>query len=102
MEAIFCGEDHLFARSTDGTVRSWGNNDHGELGEGTTDDRRSPTEIPWLKGVPLIAPGKWHTCMLTADDLVRCWGYQSNGELGQVRWNPRLQGRGDGHRWPTT
>ena len=52
MSALFCGEDHLFARTADGVVSSWGNNDHSELGEGTTDDRRTPTEIPFVWGNP--------------------------------------------------
>ena len=92
MAALCGGEDHLFTRTRDGVVRSWGNNDHGELGEGTTDDRRTPTEIPWLKGASQIAPGKWHTCVLDADGVVSCWGYNASGELGHGPSTPRLEG----------
>ncbi len=35
------------ARKTDGTVLCWGWNQYGQLGDGTTTDRLTPTPVKW-------------------------------------------------------
>ena len=63
-----------------GTVACWGNDDHGQLGNGTiggmaaaavpvVDDHGVP-----LGGIAAIAAGGNHTCALRADKTVVCWG----------------------------
>lgn len=44
---IGAGTDHVCARTTGGKVLCWGDNDHGQLGDGTTQDRSVPTEVQW-------------------------------------------------------
>src|SRR5262249_32184694 len=73
---------HAFAIQSDGTVMAWGRNDHGEIGDGTTDNRDKPLAVPKLRGSTEVAPGTWHTCALDATGGVRCWGFDGNGELG--------------------
>ncbi len=43
--AIDAGGFHAVALKTDGTLWAWGNNDHGQLGDGTTTERYSPVKI---------------------------------------------------------
>lgn len=38
---------HGGARVQDGTVRCWGSNSYGELGDGTTTTRLSPVTVLW-------------------------------------------------------
>ena len=41
--AIAAGEEHTVARRADGTIWVWGNNSHGQIGNGTTVNRPVPT-----------------------------------------------------------
>jgi alpha-tubulin suppressor-like RCC1 family protein len=38
---------HSLALESDGTLWGWGANDHGQLGNGTTNDAFSPTPVLW-------------------------------------------------------
>jgi alpha-tubulin suppressor-like RCC1 family protein len=44
---IACGHDHTCALSSSGEVFCWGENAHGELGDGTMTSRSSPTPVVW-------------------------------------------------------
>lgn len=61
----------------------WGNNFHGQLGDGTTDDKSSPTGTVGLDAVPglEVATGDFHTCALAEDGHVWCWGQQYVGQM---------------------
>jgi alpha-tubulin suppressor-like RCC1 family protein len=74
------GSGSLFALKSDGTVRSWGFNNDGELGLGfaSTDPTWHPTKIPGLTGVTQIADG----VALTSDGSVYTWGSNTEGWLG--------------------
>lgn len=64
----------------DGTVFCWGANEFGQVGDGTTTDRRRPTEIA---GAPLFTPpfpGD-HVCSPDSNGLY-CWGRNLSGEVG--------------------
>src|SRR5918994_415903 len=39
--AVAAGTEHSLALRSDGTVWAWGNNEYGQLGDGTTGERRS-------------------------------------------------------------
>ena len=91
--ALSAGGEHTCAVITDGAVRCWGWNIYGQLGDGTTTDRWTPTAVSDLgSGVEAIAAGGYHTCALTAAGAVRCWGNNGGGRLGDgttnVRWAP--------------
>jgi alpha-tubulin suppressor-like RCC1 family protein len=70
-----------------GAVECWGQNIHGELGDGTTTERHAPVPVSGLSsGVSAIAVGVGDgfpfTCALLDSGRVRCWGDNLFGELG--------------------
>jgi len=66
-----------------GGVKCWGDNRAGELGDGTTTDHWTPTDVVGLgSGVTAAAIGLDHACALTAGGGAKCWGANPNGELG--------------------
>jgi sugar lactone lactonase YvrE len=57
---VAAGAYHSVALRIDGTVRAWGWNPVGELGDGTLDTRTRPVEVPGLKGVYQLSGGAFH------------------------------------------
>lgn len=73
----------------DGSVRCWGQNNRGQLGQGHTDnlgsDERPLSEIPPLvfeKRATMLAGGGFHMCALFENAKVKCWGGNDRGQLG--------------------
>ncbi len=66
----------------DGTVRCWGHNDQGQVGDGTTSDRSVPVPVSGITTAIAISAGASHACAVLADGTVRCWGANVSGQLG--------------------
>ena len=79
---IAAGYSHSLALRKDGTVWAWGYNGYGQLGDGTTSEKRSPVQVNGLSGVTAIAAGGSHSLVLKNDGTVWAWGANDYGQLG--------------------
>ncbi|MDQ0213592.1 alpha-tubulin suppressor-like RCC1 family protein [Arthrobacter bambusae] len=59
---------------SDGTVRTWGNNGYGQLGNCTTTDSSVPVQVTGLTGATALTAGPYSSYVLMADGTVRAWG----------------------------
>ena len=72
--------EHSCAVLEDGDVWCWGPNDHGELGDGTTQVRVLPVKVQGLPGRALqVLVGRGATCARLEDGQVFCWGQKPLG-----------------------
>lgn len=77
---VVAGQVHTCALLTTGDVKCWGYNGDGEIGDGTTLKKNSPTAV--TTGVTHLAAGSFHTCALYTPWGLKCWGDNSSGQLG--------------------
>src|SRR6185437_1955726 len=68
---------------TDGTVRAWGGNVSGQLGDGTTETKVNPVTVKGLSGpVTEVAMAAEHSMALLSNGTVETWGSNIFGQLG--------------------
>ncbi|HEX5575711.1 MAG TPA: hypothetical protein VFX42_07535, partial [Gemmatimonadales bacterium] len=81
---------HVCGVTTNNVAYCWGENDHGQLGDGTTNN--SPTPVPVAGGLLFrhVTAGDAHTCGLALNDLTYCWGDNTSGEVGDGTTTQRL------------
>jgi alpha-tubulin suppressor-like RCC1 family protein len=77
--------------SSDGTVRCWGRNDDGQVGNGRTTAQTTPVVVAMLDEVVALDGGHAATCAVTAQGVVWCWGQNGAGELGDGTTSPRMR-----------
>lgn len=63
-------------------VECWGDNTHGQIGNGRADDALLPSPVA-LPGVVQLVAGAEHTCARQLSGKVWCWGRNDAGQLGQ-------------------
>ena len=85
---ISAGIIHTVALDEEGRVYIWGNNEYGQLGDGTTTNSVLPICISdkenELKGKRIvdISAGEVHTVAIDEEGKVYTWGYNEFGQLG--------------------
>ncbi len=84
---LAAGGHHTCALLADGSLRCWGANDAGQLGQARAGDvGDDPGEMPppriGVEEVVQVVAGANHTCTRHADGTVRCWGAGAAGQLG--------------------
>ena len=83
VNAISAGSTWFCAIQAPGRALCWGQNEIGELGDGTHTRRATPVAVVGLdSGVTAIAAGVWTTCALKDTGAVLCWGDNGYGNLG--------------------
>lgn len=88
VSSLASGDFHSCAIMKDRTVRCWGRNKSGELGNGGDADAPRPTPVQGLTDVQELALGANFSCARLADRTVKCWG--SGRLLGDGRMAERL------------
>ena len=88
MVRIATGKNHSLAIKGDNTIRAWGANDQGQLGDGTTVSRFAPVQVAGI-GSALRIEGGGHTLAVKEDGSLAAWGDNTYGQLG----NGTLAGR---------
>jgi len=80
--AVAAGGLHSLALLADGSVRSWGFNEYGQLGDGSTTVRETPVVVSGVSGAKAIAAGANHSLALLNNGTVVAWGDNESGQLG--------------------
>jgi alpha-tubulin suppressor-like RCC1 family protein len=89
---IQAGYSHTCALLDDASVKCWGGNDYGQLGQSDTrwrgntpgqmGDALAPVALGEGRSAEALALGGAHACALLDDASVKCWGGNSYGQLG--------------------
>ncbi|MEX8504004.1 RCC1 domain-containing protein [Leptothrix ochracea] len=81
---VALGVSHACALLSDHSVRCWGDNSQGQLGQDTAAYPYSTLPMA-VAGVSAkaLALGFEHSCVINLTDAVQCWGGNSKGQLGQ-------------------
>jgi alpha-tubulin suppressor-like RCC1 family protein len=79
---IAIGYEDTVALKSDGSLWAWGENNFGQLGDGTTDNQSMPTRIGSENNWVSVAVGFAHTVALKSDGSLWAWGNNDHGQLG--------------------
>lgn len=74
-------DDHICGVTTHNVAYCWGDNETGQLGDGTLIDRPTPTAVTGGRYFRSVTAGTEFTCGRNGNDHPYCWG---NGEVGQL------------------
>ena len=85
---VSSGTSQTCALLSSGSLKCWGDNNSGQLGDGTNINKNVPTQVSTLTaGVVQVSSGggssagNGHTCAIVSGG-VKCWGDNSMGQLG--------------------
>src|SRR6266545_1519621 len=83
MVAVGGAQDQTFAWDATGTLKGWGYDYDGEVGDTTTALRRlTPVSVSGLSGVVSMHGGSAHSVAAKSDGTVWAWGYNGSGQVG--------------------
>ena len=77
---IAAGSQYNIAIMGDGSLWAWGNNEYGQLGNGTRTNSSTPQKIG--TDFSLVSAGSYHTIAIKRDGTLWTWGYNHRGQLG--------------------
>jgi alpha-tubulin suppressor-like RCC1 family protein len=78
---IASGDNHNCAIVNNGQVKCWGNNQYGQLGDGTKINRSTPVLVSGISNAVSLSLGAYHSCALLKTGEVKCWGNNNSGQL---------------------
>ncbi|CAB4878412.1 MAG: hypothetical protein F2799_05855 [Actinobacteria bacterium] len=79
---ITAGVAHSCVVISGGTIKCWGYNGWGTLGNGTTTDSSLPVSVSGITTATQVAAGDYYSCALLTGGTVKCWGENTVGQLG--------------------
>jgi alpha-tubulin suppressor-like RCC1 family protein/uncharacterized protein YjdB len=80
--AVTAGGNHTCGLTGTGAAYCWGDNSTGQLGDGTTSDRNTPTAVQGNLIFSQLEAGESDTCGLDMTGVAYCWGANYSGSLG--------------------
>lgn len=81
VKAVSAGDYYTIVLKDDDTLWSWGNNNYGQLGDGTTIGKITPLQVNVLTNVIAIDAGSGNAVALKNDGTVWSWGSNFYGEI---------------------
>ena len=116
--AVAAGQYHTCAILDNLSVQCWGENEDGQVGDGTTTERLTPVYVnlssgslaavserdldtdgtlnifdTHMKRNSLIDAGYYYHCAILDNASLYCWGYNNYGQLGDGTASAQAQGR---------
>jgi alpha-tubulin suppressor-like RCC1 family protein len=91
--SVSIGVSHTCAVMTDKTVKCWGTNDRGQLGDETVANSDFPVDVIGITGAQSVAVGFSHSCALLENGTVKCWGlamYTGTGDTTLITAIPEV------------
>ena len=88
-QQVSAGGNHTVGIRPDGSLWAWGYNMHGQLGDGTTINKHTPTRIGTDTWTSVFA-GSAHTVGIRTDGSLWAWGSNYEGQLGDGTTTNRL------------
>jgi alpha-tubulin suppressor-like RCC1 family protein len=99
-KAIVTGNSHTCAVIDNSSIKCWGLNDSGQLGQGNTSilvgdgslemgDDLPAVDLGAGKTARAISAGDSHTCAILDNASIKCWGKNDSGQLGLGHTNNR-------------
>lgn len=81
-QSFAAGGRHSLAICTDSTVRAWGYNGYGQLGNGKLTEQHTATQVIGLTSITQVAGGLFHSLFVKSDGTVWACGRNTLGPLG--------------------
>jgi alpha-tubulin suppressor-like RCC1 family protein len=85
LTAVAVGDSSACAIATSGRAYCWGDNSLGQIGNGSTADKKTPALVTSGLNFTSISVGGGHACALSPGGAAYCWGQDSSGQLGDAR-----------------
>lgn len=78
---LSAGDSYTCAVVSGGTIKCWGLNYHGQLGDGTTTSRSTPVRVREISNAADVSAAYSHTCALLSNGTIECWGFGTDKTL---------------------
>lgn len=75
--------DYACALNSNGSIQCWGDNFHGQLGNGNFTESAAPVAVSGITDAVSVDAGSAYTCAVLSTGTVQCWGYGYHDIAGQ-------------------
>ncbi len=85
IKSISGSDENICAITAGDTIKCWGQNNFGQLGNGITTEpgqMNLPTDVVGVTGALQVVASTYSSCALVVGGTIKCWGMNSFGQLG--------------------